>query len=241
MQVAEQRSNAFCSVPNQLLDNKIIRKDIERVLDGLGKIRVKKAGGKYAPPDNLPRRVKAAIMRRMGDLDEAAHYLKLETSENKDEPLCAYDYATVLVELGKKDTLQEFIPSSAIDGENKTYFLLFVSNDGVIKQANEVLAKEPHSLTARINRAIAYKRLKRLPEMEKDLKAIEERKPGEHLRAGIAALRKDKEEMLKMLSLALDKGLLSTKNVKIFPVFEDYHNDEDFKSLVQGREKEVGK
>ena len=35
MKVAEQRSSVFCSVPKQLLGNRIIRKDIEKVLDGL--------------------------------------------------------------------------------------------------------------------------------------------------------------------------------------------------------------
>ena len=47
--------------------------------------------------------------------------------------------------------------------------------------------------------------------------------------------------MLKALSIALDKGLLSTEHVKIFPVFEDYQNDEDFKKFLRDREKMVGK
>ena len=44
MKVAEQRSNIFCSVPKQLLDNRHIRKDIEKVLDGLGKVKKKSQG-----------------------------------------------------------------------------------------------------------------------------------------------------------------------------------------------------
>lgn len=240
MKVAEQRSRVFCSVPKKLLDNRVIRKDMEKVLDGLGKVR-KKVKGKYVPPDELPLKVKAAIMRRKGDLEQAADYLKLDTADNPDDPLCAYDYAWILVELGKPEILKEFIPSSAVDEENKTYFLLFVNDDAVIKQANKVLATEPGSLIARINRAIAYKRLKKISEMEKDLEAIEEREPTEQFRAGIAALRKDKKEMLKMLSIAVNKGLLSTEHIKIFPVFEDYHNNEDFKKFVRDREKEVGK
>ena len=118
---------------------------------------------------------------------------------------------------------------------------MFVNDDAVIKQANKVLAIEPGSIISRINRAIAYKRLKKISEMEKDLKAIEEREPVESLRAGIAALRKDKEEMLKMLSIAVNKGTLSTEHVKMFPVFEDYQNDEDFKKFARDREKMVGK
>jgi len=240
MKVAEQRSRVFCSVPKQFLDNKVIRKDIEKVLDGLGKVR-RRVKGKYVPPDELPLKVKAAIMRRKGDLEQAADYLKLDTADNQDDWLCAYDYAWVLTELGKTEILKEFVPSSAIDEENKTYFLLFVNDDAVIKQANKVLAAEPGSLIARINRAIVYKRMKKISEMERDLKAIEEREPGESFRAGIAALRKDKKEMLKMLSIAVNKGLLSTEHIKIFPVFEDYQNDEDFKKFAQGREKIISK
>jgi NAD-dependent SIR2 family protein deacetylase len=242
MKVAEQRSRVFCSVPKQFLDNKVIRKDIEKVLDGLGKVR-KRVKGKYVPPDELPLKVKAAIMRRKGELEQAADYLKLDTANNPGDWLCAYDYAWILAELGKTEILKEFVPSSAIDEENKTYFLLFVNNDAVIKQANKVLAIEPGSLIARINRAIVYKRLKKISEMEKDLKAIEERGPEESLRAGIAALRKDKKEMLKMLSIAVNKGILSTEQIKVFPVFEDYRKDEDFKKFTRdiGRKRLVNK
>ena len=241
MRVAEQRSRIFCSVPKQLLDNKVIRKDIEKVLDGLGKVR-KRVKGKYVPPDELPLKVKAAIMRRKGDLEQAADYLKLDTADNQDDEICAFDYAWILAELGKTEILKEFIPSSAIDEVNKTYFLLFVNDDdAVIEQANKILAIEPGSLIARINRAIAYKRLNKPSEMEKDLKEIEEREPGESIRAGIAALRKDKKEMLKMLSVAVNKGIISTEHIKIFPAFEDYKNNEDFKKFVRDRVKMVGK
>ena len=175
MKVAEQRSKVFCSVPKKLLDNRVIRKDIERVLDGLGKVR-KKVKGKYIPPDELPLKVKAAIMRRKGYLQEAVNYLKLDTHENPDDPSCAYEYAWILTELGQTETLKEFIPQSAIDEWNKTYFLLFVKDDAeVIKQADKMITEEPFSNIARINRAIAYKRLNRISEMEKDLKAIGER------------------------------------------------------------------
>ncbi len=244
MSVAEQRSRLFCSVPEKLWDNILIRKDMEKILDGLGKIKFKKkVEGKYVPPDALPLKLKAAIMKRRGDLEEAANYSKMDSRNNKDDPQCAYQYASILVELGNKtEDLKEFVPSSAIEEDNKTYFLLFVNDDNaVIKQANKVLKIEPGSLIARINRAIAYKRLNKTSEMEKDLKAIEEREPDESFRAGIAALRKDKKEMLKMLSIAVNKGLISTEHVKIFPVFEDYQNDEDFKKFARGREKMVGK
>lgn len=241
MEVAEQRSKIFCSVPKQLYENKIIRKDIERVLDGLGKIK-KKVKGKYVPPEELPRKLKAAIMKRRGDLNSASEYMKLEATENKDDPFCAFDYADILAKLGKIPDLKEFVPSSAIEEENKTYFMLFMNDDNqLIDKATKLLQKEPSSMIARINRAIAYKRLGKMTEMEKDLVEIEEREPDESLKAGIAALRKDKKKMLSMLSAVVDKGLLSTEHIKMFPVFEDYRDDQDFKKFIKDREKIIGK
>jgi hypothetical protein len=59
MQVAEQRSRIFCSVPKLLYENPIIRRDIERVLYGLwGK--TKKKDGQYVTPAEMPRKLKAA-------------------------------------------------------------------------------------------------------------------------------------------------------------------------------------
>jgi len=238
MQVAEQRSRIFCSVPKQLLENNIIRRDIERVLDGLGKIKGEDEE-EYFPPEEMPRRLKAAIMRRLGDLEKESEYLKLEVAENPDDLSCAFNYAETLAKLKRKKELKDFIKSSSLSEDNKTYFLLFTDDDKeLVSKASDVLKKEPGSLVARINRAIAYKRLGKIAEMEKDLKEIEEREPDESFRSGIAALRKDKEEMLEMLSLALDNGYISTEQIKMFPVFEDYHNDEDLKKLVQEREEE---
>jgi NAD-dependent SIR2 family protein deacetylase len=246
MKVAEERSRIFCSVPGVLLENKIIRKDIERVLDGLGKV-TKKVGGKVVPPDEMPRKLKVAIMKRKGDFEGACEYMKLEVAENKNDSQCAFDYAEMLAKLGKTDLLKEFIPTSSIEGMNKTYFLLFVGDDKeVIKKATSVLrSDEPGSLVARINRAIAYKRLGMTDKMNKDLDEIEDAIktsgfvelyiPG--LSAGVAALRKKKKTMLRRLKKVLEQGYLSTEIIKLYPVFEDYHNDADFKSLIAGEKK----
>lgn len=246
MKVAEQRSRIFCSGPRVLLENRIIRKDIERVLDGLGKV-TKKVGGKVVPPDEMPLKLKVAIAKRKGDWPSACEYMKLEVAENENDSECAFDYAEILAKLGKTAVLKEFIPTSAIDEVNKAYFLLFVGDDkAVIKQATSVLrSAEPGSLVARINRAIAYKRLGRTGKMNKDLDAIEDAMEREKavefyvpaLAAGAAALRKDKKAMLKTLKRALNKGYLSIEDVKLYPVFEDYYNDADFKSLFSGRKK----
>lgn len=248
MKVAEQRSRIFCSVPSALIENAIIRKDIERVLDGLGKVK-KKRGGKPVPPDEMPRKLKAAIMKRKGYLEDACEYMKLEVAENKDDVQCAFDYAEILARLNRIDVLEEFIPNSAIDEENKTFFLLFTGDDAaVVKKATSVLKNIPGSWLARINRAIAYKRLGKTEKMKKDLDAIDEmlnvkernRSVGFYmtgLAAGAAALRKNKKKMLKMVNIALDRGNLNVENLKLYPVFEDYRNDIDFKAIISGRKK----
>ena len=100
-------------------------------------------------------------------------------------------------------------------------------------------------MVARINRAIAYKRLGKTGKMNKDLDAIEDALKGEKsvgfyvpaLVAGVAALRKDKKAMLKGLRKALNKGSLSIEDIKLYPVFEDYYKDTDFKLLISGRKK----
>lgn len=248
MKVAEQRSRIFCSVPSVLLENPIIRKDIERVLDGLGKV-TRKGRGKLVPPDEMPRRLKAAIMKRKGSWDAACEYMKLEVAENKDDSDSAFGYAEILARLGKTDVLREFVPNSALEQDNKTYFLLFAGDDkAVIRKASSVLRSEPGSLVARINRAIAYERLGKTGRMNKDLDAIDaglsarEKRIGSGVyrpdfRAGVAALRKDKEEMLEMLKVALDRSFLTIEDLKSYPVFEGYRNDADFKSLISGRKK----
>ena len=88
--------------------------------------------------------------------------------------------------------------------------------------------------------------------MNKDLDAIEDAMKSEPsikfyvpaLKAGVAALRRDKKAMLRALREALNKGYLSVGDVELYPVFEDYHDDPDFKSLISGgknvrREKTV--
>lgn len=227
--VAEQRSKIFCSVPKQLSENKIIKRDIEKVLAGLEVV-----------PEDMPRSIKAAISKLKDDLDSASEYMKLEVEENKDDPNLAYDYAEILVKLDKIPTLKEFVPSSAIEEDNKLYFMLFMNDDRqLIDKATDFLQREPSNNITRINRAIAYKRIGKTADMEEDLKEIEEREPNEALKAGIAALRKDKPTMLNMLNIAVDKGLISVAHMKMFPVFEDYRDDEEFKQFIKEGEKEI--
>ena len=237
MQVAEQRSRVFCGIKPTLLENDIIRSDSERVLDGLGKVPAQKVDGKYLPPEELPTEVKAAIMRRKGDLLAALGYMKLIIAERKDDDDCAYEFADMLARLGKKEELKAFIWDSALYDENKTYFLLFVDDDLLIDFATKMLDKEPSNLYARINRAIAYKRLKKTKGEIGDLKILEELQPSEEVAAGVAALRKNKPEIFRLLDIALNKKLISIDSIEAFPVFEDYRDDEEFQEFLADRKQ----
>lgn len=229
MQVAENRTKLFCTVPSVFSENEFIRKDIEKVLDGLGKI---------PNQNNVPLNVKAAISRKDGDLPRALEYMKLAVEADKDDYTCAYEYADIMARLNMKQEILDFVPTSALNDDNKTYFLLYSGdNDFLVEFSSKILDRDPTNSYARINRAIANKRLGHKKEMDEDLKELEEKEIGESVRAGVAALRGNKEELLRLLDISIDKKLISIDNLKIFPVFEDYQQDEDFKKYIIDKTK----
>ena len=91
----------------------------------------------------------------------------------------------------------------------------------------------------RINRAISMKRLGRTDEMEKDLSFLEDN--GDiadiNIKAGVAALRGNKDEMLAALKESLYETIWP-KHLKEFPVFEDYRNDPEFFELFSSEDED---
>ena len=57
-----------------------------------------------------------------------------------------------------------------------------------------------------------------------------------NIRAGVAALRNEKEEMLLALKESLHKSI-SPQHLMIFPVFEDFRDDPDFLKLARSDEE----
>lgn len=241
MAVAEQRSKVFCSVPDSLREDETIRRDIARVLDSLAipKISVHRKGTKERVPlEELPNQVKAAILRDQGDLNGSLEYMRLAIVEDKKNPICAYEYAHALASLDKKQDLKEFIKNSAVTDDNISYFMLFTDDDNALVDfASKKLQIDPGNIYVRINRAIAYKRLKNTDAMNKDLKKLEELQPDDVVVCGIAALKKNREEMFKLLDIALNKKLIILDNIQRFPVFEDYRMDAEFKKFIEERRK----
>lgn len=250
IRIAHDRARLFINVPDSLRSNRIIFQDIQKVLKGLEEA-IPMPGLPSTPEgvevleskqrrlaDSLPSSLRGAVVRESGDLEGALRYWKEAFKEHPDDEGIAYSLADVFVRLQRLDQLKEFVVQSPLDGTNKTYFLLRANdNEGVIAVADNVIADDPSDQIARINRAIALKRLGRFEEMENELSILKKQRPRERIQAGIAALRGDKDEMLKLLDINLARRLITTDDVRVFPVFEDYREDKDLLKLLEVREQ----
>ena len=147
----------------------------------------------------------------------------------------------LLVDLGQLDKLKELVESAPL-GDERTYWNLLAGNDSqVIAMADQELADNPYLEYTRVNKAIALKRLGRDEEKEEELCYLESQiKDGLlqyntrplSLLAGIEALKGNREKLLDHLEQALKSSEVSPRDVRRFPVFEDFRDDVAFKSLV---------
>ena len=123
---------------------------------------------------------------------------------------------------------------------NQTYFLLISGhNQKVIDIATKSLSNtdtiqsnEPSKRAIiRINRAIALKRLERTDELKAELDFLDRNGDtvASNIKAGVAALRKDRKAMFDALK---ECKTISPGQLVVFPVFEDYHDDPEFLALV---------
>lgn len=242
MKMAEKRSEIFCSVPDILLKDKVIRRDIERALDGLGKVSEKDIMVKAGEFDGeIPAKLKAMVLKRKGDLDTAKTFMRLAVQGDRDDDICAWEYAQILVDLKQWEELKMFVMESCLNNVNITYFLLFSEDNEMLIDTATKLIPKSNDFELRyvlLNRAIAYKRLRMKKEMIKDLSQIDTLENDEDLLAGIAALKRDSKKMYEMLDISLSKELLSLEDINVFPVFEDYRGDKDFKQYIDRKGKE---
>ena len=224
-------------------ENEYIRHDIERVLDNIAEISEFDINEEISKTGiGLPLMIKGLLMQRKGDDKKALEYFRLAIQDEQDSSICAWEYCNMLVKLNEIKELKDYVIDSPLEEENKTYFLLFADDDNkVIEYATKLISDNPGLLIARINRAIANKRLNKKREMQKDLREIEERNPSISIKAGIAALRKKKALMLELIGEALKENQLSVDEVNIYPVFEDYHGDGDFTQLMEKHKKDSKK
>ena len=229
-EMAEERARLFIEVKPSIEAHPVIRSHIREVLGSITS---------HGP--QMPLHVQAAVESSRGRVADAIPIWRRAYEEDKSDGIIASRYAEALLDAGELDELVEFVPTSSLSVTNKTYVLLRAGeNEKVIDLATKALdeptatfGNDEDSAIIRINRAIALKRLGRTDEMKADLDSLEQN--GDisetNIRAGVAALRQDKEEMFKALDEAMYNTLIP-EHLKDFPVFEDYREDPDFIALM---------
>lgn len=232
--VAEEKARLFTTLPGSTSNSKIINDDRDRIIKNLSQASSHKIVG-----DHLPPAFRVAVLRQKRELEIALEEVEKAYEKDPNDTFIAWEKANLLDKLGgdlKK--LKDLIYTRPVgkdpiwDG-SKAYFLLRTNdNHDAQKIAEEVLKSDPTDDIARINLAIALKRLGRHREMEKELLILEKHVIKEDVQAGIAALRRDKNEMLILLEKALDKGLITPDQVGRFVVFENYWQDNDLAKLL---------
>ena len=234
-EVATDRANRFVEADDSLRAHPIIDSHIKEVSRSIDR-------------PKIPTQILASILSSiMGEPEKAIPMLEEAYESDPTNGPIAHQYADTLALAGRLDELADFVPNSPLPVHNKTYFLLRTGrNQEVIDLASEDLQlpvsrkgseRDAREYT-RINRAIALKRLGRTDEMRADLDFLEQNGDTSDLniRAGVAALRGDKEKMLTALEESLFKTI-SPDQLMTFPVFEDYQDDPDFARIARADEE----
>ena len=230
-EMAEDRARLFIDVRDSIEAHPVIGSHIHEVLGSITS---------HSP--KVPLHVQAAVASSRGRIVDAIPIWRRAYEEDKSDETIAKRYADALLDADELDQLVKFIPDSPLSITDKTYLLLRAEeNRSVIDLAtmsldepNVFLGNRESSDIIRINRAIALKRLRRTDEMEADLDFLEQNgdTSESNIRAGVAALRQDKEEMIEALGDAMFETLVP-ENLKVFPVFEDYREDPDFIKVIE--------
>ena len=229
LDMARDRARLFVTIEGKLESHPVISAHIEEVLENINT---------HTP--TLPPAIQARKLSSKGEFSEAISLWKQVYEEEPTNALIAHHYADALAGAGKDEELIKFIPGSSLSIINKTYFLLRARQDQeVIDLATKILAKptmanNEDSAFLIINRAIALKRLGRTEEMMSDLEFLEQNIDSAEtaIKAGVAALKEEKEKMFIALKDALHKTI-QPENLMVFPVFEDYRDDPDFLNFVK--------
>lgn len=232
--MARERVDLFASANAKLDSHPIIREHKAALLNSIAD-----------DTPELPIPLQAALAESTGHTEQAIKLWKEAIDEDPDDTHLATRYAIALLDDGRFDELVKHINKSPLDGDDRTFFLLRAGkNDEVIALATKLLDSpngENNDIPVgvdtivRVNRAIALKRLGQHDKMCEDLTNLEQSRAVDeqaNIRAGVAALRGDKDGMFKALEECLFKTV-SPHQLKMFPVFEDYWDDPDFESFIR--------
>ena len=232
--MARERARLFTDVGETLKSHPVINAHVKDVLGSIES---------HSPEIPLP--IQATILASMEKFDAAISLWERANEEDPEDEFIAIRYADALADAGKDIQLTDFILNSASPMNNKTYYLLRAGrNQEVIDLATSMLSApatvsnrgHDHRSIAIINRAIALKRLGRNEEMKADLELLEINgyTSEADIRAGVAALKGHKDEMFDALNETLYNSM-SVEQLKIFPVFEDYQDDEEFLNFAKSK------
>ena len=193
----------------------------------------------------LPLPLQAAFAASAGYPEESVLLWKKAVAEEPNDSDLAMRFATLLVDQEKIEDLRDFVYTSALDADDRSYLLLRAYlNDDVVSLSTKHLNSPSSTIDGavlgdenivRINRAIANKRLGNTCALQLDLKQLDDcgaTDENANIRAGAAALRRDKDAMFAALEEALF-NTVSPMQLMIFPVFEDYREDDDFVAFVE--------
>jgi len=246
--MARDRQRLVLDVPEEQRQYSLIDNDINAVLEGISEVMKSERLGELGEEEDfltsdiethVPSSLRAAVVRQQRGLESALELVRKAYEEDPDDEGASHEYAETLARLHRKEELRELVKKSTMSDDMKTYFLLHADdNKGLIDTADKVLSKDATNSMARINRAIAFKRLKRFKDMRSDLSFLEDEVSDIMFLAGIAALRNKKEEMLKLLEQALIERRIAVDHIEMFPVFEDFHDDKDLLDLCDRYRKE---
>lgn len=226
-EIARERGKLIVEIDERLKAHPVIGAHVNEVLAELDVRRL-----------SLPLTIEASILTSMGSLKEAVPLWKASVDEDPNNIAIAHRYAEVLADTGQNDDLVRFVSTSCLTVNNQIYFLLRAGkNQEVIDLSTKYLEQpsivrngisDTEAVTL-INRAIANKRLGFAKEMTSDLDFLENfgDTKNKRIKVGVAALKRDKEGMLDEIP-----GVFTPKELRVFPVFEDYLDDPDFLALV---------
>ena len=232
LEMAKDRVRLIVNVGDPLKSHPVIDGHIKETLNNLRTRQPK-----------IPLQIKAATLSHLGDFDEAVIAWEQAYQEDPADLHITYAYAKALDDGGKYDELAEFASKSPLmDVGNKTFFLLRAGhNQEVIDLATKNLSntdtiqsnESSERAIIRINRAIALKRLGHTDELTADLNFLDHNGDtvASNIKAGVAALRKDRKAMFDALKECLYKTISPTQ-LSVFPVFEDYQDDPEFRDFV---------
>lgn len=229
------RINVLYDTASPALDHPIIARDIAAGREAFRRV----------PSKSVPLPLLARIAEDMGDKSRALRLWRQE-HQASGKLFAAQHIMRVLADMQEFNELMKFVEAAPIEVDATYYLLLAGDNEAVIKRAEIENSREENHVLPLINKAIAFKRLGRMDEMEATLNHLELLMREERvdwavsLRAGIAALRGIPQEMMHFLREALNMRQITIDQAREFPVFEDYRADEGFQALLSDYESNLG-